>query len=210
MSRSVFPSRKLVTSAPRGGGMTLVELLLALAITGIVAGAASALVFAVSRGTDSRNDVRAFQIRQKTLDARLSAAMRSSRKVLAQSRNVLVLWTGDRDRNNQPNLRELVRIEFNPDTREITAYQAPITLAPAVDTAYNLTEDFEALTNKLKESTDFPGQRWATDVYAWSSTLDTPAPGDAHLVSYSVTLGLQDHRAVMVGAAGLRSGRSSP
>ncbi len=204
---------------PLQRGMTLVELLIGLAITGMIGAAIAAMLSAVSYGTRSDHDLRRLAARHKAIDARLGDAIRYSRMALASYTAVdgsllLVLWTGDARVNSSPNRSEIRVLRFHPGAGDLASYKA----APpaggwtdANDTKYQFDTNFAA--------TVVPGflsgtpEVWASGVAALDlrfGRLDTGTPTPAQvqaakLISYRVTLGPADAGAVVVGAARMRN-----
>ena len=173
---------------PRRRGIMLVEVLLALAITAMVATAVASLLFAVANGSRDRQDLRRHNVRADVLAARVDNAVRSSSMLLGHDPNCMVLWVADSRRNGKPDLSELRRIEWDAANKRLVCFEPAADLAPADDAAYALSEDFVAVTDALKGQPTFPGEVWANNVTGWTST---PAPGavrDARTISYSVAV----------------------
>jgi len=186
----------------RRRGLTLVELILAVAITTLIGAAIASMMAAVSYGSDSSKDMRSLVARSKAVNARISAAIRGSTMVLDRGDGFLVLWTSDTDENGQPNLREIRRLDYNAAGQSISSYAAP---EGASDVEYELSDDFEAITDGLMGGGDFPQTLWATGVSAWDLALDTPDPQTASLVSYQLTLTAGDMSDVAIAAVSLRN-----
>jgi Tfp pilus assembly protein PilE len=175
-------------------GLTLVELLLALAVTGMVAAAVAGMLLAVSTGTSQRTDMRGLVVKQRALSGRIHASVRNAKMVLAQGQDYLVLWTGDPSDSGSPNLAELRLIERTEDGRLIS-YAAAFpehwnqAQVDAANTSFALNDDFRAVTNQLKaDNPYFVGELWATGVNSWIITLDAGVPQHSRLVSYRLVL----------------------
>lgn len=194
-----------------GGAFTLVELILAMSCTALIAVAVGSILFAAARGTADTADQRALVLRQKMATARLGAALRGCRMVLQSGPDYVVLWVADRRPDGVPNVSELRRIERSPATGELVGYEfappAGWTAAQieAADAALALTDDFNAVTTALKSTGHFPGQSWATGVTAWSLAFNRPAVRDATLVSYRLTIQPGAAADTAVGAAAVRN-----
>ena len=76
----------------------------AMALTTLIGAGVSAMIVSVSYGTTTRSEQSRVNIKQKIVSARISAAIRSSKMVLAEGPEHLVLWTGDARKNSKPNL----------------------------------------------------------------------------------------------------------
>jgi len=183
-------------------GLTLPELILALASTAIIGAAIDSMLAAVSYGTSSEKDLRTLVVKHKVVDGRLSAAIRSSHMVLDQGANFVVLWTSDLDGNGVPNLLELRRIEHDTANEELWSYQAS---SPPTDTQYQLTDNFGTITAGLKGQTWFPGTLWATNITNWTVTLNHVDPQQATLASYRITLSTGTMSDTTINAAALRN-----
>ncbi len=167
-------------------GLTLVEMLMALTITGLIGVAIASMLSAVAYGTDSSKDLRSLVVKNKTLSSRITAAVRSSAQLLDADDGYIVLWTKDLNESGQPDLLELQRIELDAGTDELTSYTPA---GGAVDVAYDLdTDDFDAVTTALIGSGDLEGALWATGVSQWTIDIDEADPQDAGLVSFQLTL----------------------
>ncbi len=183
-------------------GLTIVEMLMALAITGLIGAAIASMLTAVTYGTSSSRDIRSLVVKNKTLGARLSAAVRQSAQLLDAADGYIVLWTKDLNDSGAPDLLELRRIEWDGTTGELTDYTPDPT---ATDAAYDLaTDDFDAITTSLIGSDDLVGELWATGVTLWEVDLDAVDPQDAVLVSFQLTLSAGSLSDISVHAVSLR------
>jgi prepilin-type N-terminal cleavage/methylation domain-containing protein len=81
------------TSRPRG--LTLLELLLAVAITGMVAAAITSMLGAVSTGAETRRDTRSLMIQSAAAQMRLGAYIAPARCFLARRDADLAIWFDD-------------------------------------------------------------------------------------------------------------------
>lgn len=184
---------------------TFLEVLIALAITAMIGAAVSTMLLSVSVGTRQRSDLRRNSVRAKVVAARVGAALRSSRLVLASADDALVLWMGDTRANGVPDLSELVRLEWDSEGLELWSYTAPETLAMMADTTYTLTDDFDSITFDLAGGVTFPGQRWGTGISQWSTTLDEPVPQRADIVHYTFVVSGAETSMTIDQSAALRS-----
>ncbi len=196
------PHRQSCFNQPRATGLTAVELLMALAITSLIGLAIASMLTAVSYGTDTSRDIRSLVVKNKTLSARITAAVRQSAQVLDADDGYVVLWTDDINESGAPDLLELRRIELDAATDELTDYTPD---PSATDVAYDLaSDDFDAVTNGLITSGDLLGELWATEVTDWLVDPDDAVVQDAELLSFQLTLtagGLTD---TSVNAVSLR------
>jgi type II secretory pathway component PulJ len=199
-------------AARRRGGFTFVELMLAMVVTALVGAAISAMLFAVTRGTDDRADTRSLVIQHKTIVARFDAAVRSAKSILAVGSDYIVLWMGDSRVNGAPDLSEVRRVEYDAATHSLVSYKAVFPAGytqaqiDAADTAYTLSTDFAVATAALKGVSTFPAVTWCGSLYGWAVVLDDADVQTARLVSYRFTIGNSTRTGTVVGAAALRSG----
>jgi len=204
-----FPADRLTRAVARGPtGLTLVELVLGLSITMVLGAAIAAMLFAVYDGTSAQIESRGLAVSHVTAAARISAAARASRDVLAAGENYLVLWNAEVRSDGVPNLSELQRIERDPASGELRSYQAPLDLPDAENTAYGLeTTDFNAVTASLRGTKNFPGKLWATDVSSLTVSLIPDAARKATFVSFRIATTADGADRTTVGGAALRNKR---
>lgn len=100
-------------------GLTLVELMLALAVTAIVSMAIAGMLGAVSTGVSSRRDARAVVVRAHAAAARLAAYIAPSRCILAVSGPNVTLWFNDARQSNTVHATELRWLIFDADAGEL-------------------------------------------------------------------------------------------
>lgn len=148
---------------------TLVELLLALMVTTLIASAMLAMLVGVVTASRQSHDTRRATVGRQVAIARLGTLVRCSASVLACDEHRLVLWTGDNDLSGNPNLSELLLIYWDAGTSEIHAFRAPDDLSPALDTTYDLDENFADLAESLAGSFLFPGQLVLQHVIHWEA-----------------------------------------
>lgn len=185
----------------RTRGLMLVEVLLALAISGLVAAGVASLLLATATGTKDRQELRQGNVRVDLLAHRMDAAIRSSSMLLARDTACLVFWTADVKKNGLPDLSELRRIEWDNKKKAVICYQAPATLDDASNTPYDLaTTNFLTTTAALRGSGSFPGTIWAQDVKDWDMSPAVATP-TTRLIGYSFTIHLAE--------GGKRTARSS-
>lgn len=186
-------------------GLTLIELIIAMAGTALVATAVAMTLFAVGQGSAEDADLRALVARRGALAARHNAALRCSCRVLARTSMAIVLWMGDADGDDAPDLSELRRLDFDVTSGELRSYRAPDDLDPADDVQYALADDFLSATARVMGSATFPATLWGTALAEWSTILNHLDPQQATLVSYRMTLRCGSHGDPLRGAAALRN-----
>lgn len=194
----------------RGGGMTIVELLLAMSITSIVALAASGMLSAVSYGQSERTDLRSLVVRQQLVSHRLSAAIRASRSVLDANANMLALWTSDTNNDGVAQVNEVRWIVLASDEQTITSHVVSFPVAwtdeqlEQTNRDYVTGQTFNAQTSGLGNYVT--SQAWADHVSGWQITPGAAAVANSRLVSFRVTFNLENRPAqTIIGASALRS-----
>ncbi len=189
----------------RAKGLTLVELLLVLAATGLIGAAVASMLVAMSYGTSSSKDMRSLVASNKTVNARMSAAIRGSVMVLAQGNDYLVLWTEDTDENGAPSVQEIQRIAREEPGDELASYVA---VNSATDTAHPLTDNFNTITQTLITNNDMERTLWATGVDRWDVLLDDATAQDAVIVSYQLSLITGNMSDTVINTVSLRNALS--
>jgi prepilin-type N-terminal cleavage/methylation domain-containing protein len=178
-------TRGSATAAP--SGFTLVEVLLSMGLLATIAALVSGMIYSSSQGAARQQETRRRHVRSEVVSARLDAALRGSTTVLAAGATWVVLWKGDSRPDQQPNLSEIQRVEWDAATKRLRAYAAQQPVAEADDTAYPPTTDFGAVTAALKGGSSFPGETWCERVAAWQ--LVPAGAGQAtRLLGYTITL----------------------
>ena len=92
-------------------GFTLVELLLALIITGIILAAVTTLAFAVGAANDTTDDTGQKQTQVRYATLRISELIRHCKLICGTPNSEIALWRADNNGDAQININELVYIE---------------------------------------------------------------------------------------------------
>ncbi len=92
-------------------GFTLVELLVALVVTGILLAAVVTLAFAVGVANDATDDSSQKQARVRYATLRISELIRHCKLICGQPNGDLAIWRADNNADGQININELVYIE---------------------------------------------------------------------------------------------------
>lgn len=96
-------------------GLTLVELLLALAVTSIVLSAVATLAFAMGRANETTSDMAVKQSQVRFATLKFSDLIRHGKLVCGMAGSDLAIWSGDTNDDGQINMNELVLIERGAD-----------------------------------------------------------------------------------------------
>ena len=92
-------------------GFTLVELLVALIVTGIVLAAVATLAFAVGAANDETDDTSQKQAQVRYATLRISELIRHCKLICGTPNGELAIWRADDNGDGQININELVYIE---------------------------------------------------------------------------------------------------
>ncbi|MBX2851894.1 MAG: hypothetical protein KTR15_09130 [Phycisphaeraceae bacterium] len=183
-------------------GLTLLELLLALAGTAVIGSAVAAMLTGVAYGTATDKDMRSLITRQMALRARVEAEVRESRMLLDAGADYMILWSGDADEDGLPSKSEIQVIEYDAVMDRVMRY-AP---APLIsDVGYAFADDFRTATNSYKGDSTFPGERWAEQIASFTLTLDAIDPQSAKLVSFTFGMAGGEVPYTGIGAAAIRN-----
>jgi prepilin-type N-terminal cleavage/methylation domain-containing protein len=96
------------------GGFTLVELLVALAVTGVVLSAVATLAYALSKANDAADDTRYKQAQLRYATLRISQLIRHCKLICCATNDDFAIWRADDNNDGQINIAELVYIERGP------------------------------------------------------------------------------------------------
>jgi len=106
-------------------GFTLVELLIALAVTGIVSAAVATLAFAVGTANKGSDDVSRIQAELRLSTLRISELVRNCKLICGMVGDDLAVWRADDNDNGQINPQELVYLEMGPGRNYIKLLDFP-------------------------------------------------------------------------------------
>jgi len=174
--------------------MTLVELLMALGISGLVAVGVASMLVAVSYGTSSTREVRQLVVRVEVVEARLDAAVRGSKRVLSAGTDYVLLWAADTDGDATTDNNEVRLIERIAASSTLYSYADPAAGGDFVDAA----------SFRTTAKASYPSQAWASSVTALSFTTDA-SPPNTRLLSYTFSVENGDVSDTAVGAVGIRN-----
>ena len=181
------PKRKQLRSHNLGG-FTLVEVMLAMAATTLVAASITSVMFVTSHAATGDDGIRSMIVQTRVVTARMSSLVRSAQMILGAGPDYMIFWTGDIDGDGQPSLSELCRVEWDADLNELHAYRAPADLSDARDTLYSLASDFDNITDTIKGTADFPVEVWARDLTEMSMALNSSDPQEARGFTARLTM----------------------
>lgn len=172
----------------RSSAFTLVEILLALSVSSMVGLSVLFMLSGAISAAQKQHDTREATFTRQLCIARLSSLTRCTAMVLATDDHSLVLWKGDINANNKPDLSELRRIEWDTDTKEVWLSESPVGMDVSSDVTYGLTNDFIAISSAAAGTAVFPTKVILGDIESWTLTLDQPTAHDARLLRLDVQL----------------------
>lgn len=184
---------------------TLIELMIALTVTALLAVGVSSMLFAVTQGTRRNSDQRRINAKRMIVAERTGDVIRAAAQILDASSTSLLVWYGDRNEDGQVNLSEMACLQWSSADQAIVYRTGAAGLAEADDTGYATDSDFTAITASLVGDSRFPQQTWVTRVTACAFTLDA-AVAIARRVSLKMTITDADHAVVgdVLGTYSLR------
>jgi hypothetical protein len=187
-------------SIRRRHALTLVELLLAMAITTFVGLATAAMLRATSYATTSRQGSRTLLVRDQTIQARLQSTVRSALEIFTPSSGTptqadyVVLWMADTNDDDAKQLSEMLLIERNTTTSVLSEFRN-----------IAATGNFStAAAFRTAALASYPSDRWGGSVTMLSTTL-VSTPTDHPLLVYKFTLSEGGMTQTIQGAASPRS-----
>lgn len=179
MTRAVLMARR---------GFTMVEILLALSLAGLLALAVAMMLLAVGSATDEAIDTRQLVVHEQVAIVRLGDVLRSSVMILDESADALVVWRADDDGDGVPRLSEITRIEWDGADDVVRTYTTSVGIADPDDTIFTLADDFDAETAARAGTADYPGAVLAAGISAWAVALDDADAQAARLARVSITV----------------------
>ncbi len=167
-------------------GFTLVELLLALVITGIVASAVATLAYAMNSAGVATDDTSRKQAQVRFATLKISDLVRQCKLVCYASADEIAIWTGDTNGDKQINIGELSYIEAGSAHNRLRLY----TFAPTSTTAISLSSIGAMATNWWSA---YSSQRSYTSLVPTCSNVtfyldDTVSPPNSRIVSITFNL----------------------
>lgn len=154
----------------RRAGFTFIELMLGLAISGMVGVGVAMMLGAISTGTRAQDETREASVKRQVAAVRVGALVRGAARVLAAEDDHLVLWLGGSAGADEVNLSELRRIQWDADAATLHVYEAPDGIDP--DAGFPFGSDFSLVTADVMGTDVFPGKLVLRDVVQWESQLD--------------------------------------
>ncbi len=183
MTRTRIPTRR---------GMTLIELMIALAITAMVAAAIAAMLIAVTDGERSRRDNRGYIVRTHAAKARLGAYIAPCLRVLEVDGSDTVVWLNDWRRSGTVHATELRWLIFDGPNDAIDVYYVDLPDAwtefqrNLEDVEYSFTQDWFAVLSSYLTKGYVSKMTLVDGVDQVTVTTDEPAAVDSTEISFEL------------------------
>ena len=191
-------------------GLSLLELLLAMAITIMVAAAITAMLGAVTAGVGNRRDSRAVMVLAHAAQSRLSAYIAPSRCILGVYGEDLAIWLSDDRESGTVHASEVRWLRFDPSSRTITVEYVSFP-ANWSKTACDLEDEvYAANSDWLAVLADYRTNGWTASLVLIDSltdaeiTFDTPAAIDSRHIQYRLTFDTESGSGPISTAATIR------
>ena len=140
-------------------GFTTLELMISIAITGMVAVGISGMLAAVSQAVGSRQDSRSMMVRAHGAQTRLAGYIAPSRSLLSATTLEIVLWLDDSRESGTVHATEIRWLRY--DTTE-----------GGIDVSWvELPQEWTQVQRDLADFEYAPGQNW-TSVFNYYTTND--------------------------------------
>jgi len=196
----------------RSAGLTLVELIMSITVMSIIGLGITGMLSAVTRGTESGQDLRQATIDHTRLGARLGAAIREAQAVVMADTSGMILWLFDTNADGDADLDELEMITWSEDEQALIAYRVD-PLVPSTDLATDLLLDATGqLFGDLDETlvtaiTDGDAEKvvWADSITGVEIDAHATQLSQANTVSYRVHMGVGDFTETAIGTVWLRN-----
>ena len=185
-------------AVPTRRGLSLLEMLLALSITALIAVGISSMISAVTSGVGTRRDVRTTMVRANASQTRLAAYIVPCRSMLANNGSDLVLWLNDSRESDSVHATEIRWLLFDAEQSAIDVHFVDFPDA-WTQTAKDLADiEYSADANWDAVLTQYQTDGWINTVRlvdgldsAWVST-DAENAMDSRHVTVGLGFGTDD------------------
>jgi prepilin-type N-terminal cleavage/methylation domain-containing protein len=171
-------------------GLTLLELLLALVITTLVAGAIAGMLGAVSAGVGSRKDNRAVMVLAHAGQSRLAAYFATARCVLARSGSNITLWLNDSRESNTVHASEVRWLQYDSAAGALMVRYVDFpanwtrTACEIADNEYAASSDWDAVLASYQAKNLISSRALVDNLASVSLTLDHASAAAARRVGF--------------------------
>ena len=178
----------------RGRGLTLIELMLAMTISVMIAGAMSGMVSAVTAGVTSRQDTREVMIRSSAANTKLAAYVNPARAIWGTDASTVALWFNDSREGGGIHVTEVRWLIYDAanDAVEVHFVKFPDDWSQVAkdieDVEYSKTQTFAAMYAKYSAGGHMAKLRLLDNVEDFSFKLDNATALDAQRITFTLTL----------------------
>lgn len=159
-------------------GFTLVETLLATLIASLVGVASLGILFAAARASTHQAEMRQTNADRRLVAARFSSAVRGSAMVLAETDDLLVLWSADTDADGLVDRAELRALRHDAVESVVLVYEPWVGAGTGDD--LELDADFVAIATSGIAEGSLVGRTLAGGVVSWFTDAgEVPQQGRA-------------------------------
>jgi type II secretory pathway pseudopilin PulG len=186
--------------ARRRAGLSLLELLLALAGVALIGAALVAMLGAVTYGTQRQHDLQKLVAQRQAVTERIETAVRNAEAVLEVDEDYIVLWQEDHHDEGEVNEDEVQRIERHDDETLVNYH-------PEEDDSDGgvLTGPIGLVTETFADDGTLVPELWSRGVPRFDPALDADQPREARLVIYRIRLEADETSTAITSAAALRN-----
>jgi prepilin-type N-terminal cleavage/methylation domain-containing protein len=193
-----------------GRGLTLLELMLALVITALVAGAISGMMHAVTTGVVTRRDNRSTMVGANAAAMRLSGYIAPARCILDLDGRDLVIWLNDARSGGTVHATEVRWLLFDADAGTIDVYfvdfpdgwsQAACDLA---DNEYRMDANWATVLSSYQSKGWITSMSLVDELDDMAITLDQVQPLDARHVNFDLSFQTSEAAVDVLVAATIR------
>ena len=176
----------------RRRGLSLLELLLALMITVLVAAAIAGMLGAVSSGVGARRDTRVLMVLGDAAESRLSSYIAPSRCVLAADATSLVLWFNDARQGDTVHASEVRWLSYDATEHVINVSYVhfPADWSQAAkdleDKEFPANSDWNAVLASYRASGWTSTQPLIDTIQSLIIRTDTPAVLDSRHITFEI------------------------
>ena len=175
--------------------MTLIELMIALAITVVITAGIAGMVSAVSAGSMASRDAREVMVRAAVAQARLDSYVVPARSVLARTPTQLVLWLNDDHQSDTVHLTEVRWLNWDSATRQVRVQLAALpdsltrrqSLLADTEYADPAAADWESIRQSLQASNRLRTIALVDGVAAIEMSIDSGTPSSARRVTLAIS-----------------------
>ncbi len=174
-------------------GMTMIELMIALAITVVITAGMAGMVSAVTAGSIASRDTREVMVRAAVAQARLDSYVNPARSVLARDTTHLVLWLNDSRQGGTVHLSEVRWLNWDGSQLRVQLAKFPGTMTESeslqADQEYSAAAaaNWETIRQGLDDDGHLRTIALVDRVESVEIATDSTTAADARRVTFTIT-----------------------